>query len=295
MKNKILIMILLIILVIVFSFVLWDSTNNFLEDDIESDSYVKTNNINAIVTNIWIDESKFDNLKNHKIKYLFVDVGDTGKDGKLETSNEEIISFLDSVDSFEKENNYDFIILPYSEINTYNYDVDEGFENNFINDYLYLDSIGFDGIFVDIEPVTDRKGYLELLDKINKDFPSSSIIVVYSGSVGSETDNEWEWDLEFFREVSERVNLISVQGYDSDLSNKEEYQDYVKKQLVELSKISLSSNLMLGVPTHKDYPETIENSLTIYRETKSDFLGVAIFAEWTMDNEEWKVFDGYVL
>jgi len=298
MKQKILLIVLIIILVVVLGlgFVFIQNNGDDIVDSESEENYTKTNNINGIVTNIWIDESKFDNLMNHKIKYLFVDVGDTNSYGYLKTTNQELVSFLNKVESFERENNYNFILLPYSEVNTYNYNIDSNFEDNFIKEYFDLDRIGFDGIFIDIEPVLDENSYLKLLERINKEFSDDSIIAVYSGSVGlKNSDNVWTWDLDFFKQVSEKVDLISVQGYDSGLTNKDEYQAYVKKQLVELSKSNLNTKLMLGVPTHRDYPETIENSLSVYKKTKSNFLGVVMFAEWTMDEKEWDVFDGYFL
>ena len=56
----------------------------------------------------------------------------------------------------------------------------------------------------------------------------------------------------------------------------------------------------MGIPTHNAYPETIENALEAYNEEialhpNSKFIGVGIFSEWTIDDEEWKVFEEMML
>src|SRR3989344_7248826 len=62
---------------------------------------------NGIVTNIWLDEHvKLDNLRNHGMRYLIVDVGDTASNGKLKTSKEEIKEFIDFIRTYEKQENY---------------------------------------------------------------------------------------------------------------------------------------------------------------------------------------------
>jgi hypothetical protein len=257
---------------------------------------------NGIATNIWIDEERIDNLRNHNIKYLFVDVGDTRQDGFLNTPNHEIIGFLEMIEDYEKENNYDFIILPYSEINTHNYNVNDEFKKNFVELYLGLIELGFDGIYVDIEPI--RKGqevsFLNLLEELDRKVPNDKILGTYSGVISEiENDNEWEWDINFYKRVSNRVDFIFVPGYDYPFEDKELYKSKIKEQVGIISSNNFNSYFMLGIPTHKPQPETIENALSAYQEEVSrfqtnKFIGAGIFAEWTMDENEWNVFDKYL-
>ena len=76
-----------------------------------SKSPVYLENKNSIVTNIWLhEESKLNILKENKIKYLFVDIGDTSNLGFIKTPESNIKSFLNFINKFEKKNNYDFAL-----------------------------------------------------------------------------------------------------------------------------------------------------------------------------------------
>jgi len=258
---------------------------------------------NGAVINIWIlGQARLDNLRNHKIKYLFVDVGDTQRNGKIGTPKEQIVAFLRLMESYEKQHGYDFIILPYSEINTYNYDVNHQFRKAFIADYKRLVSLGFDGVYVDIEPVRrdQEKDYLELLKNLSAICPEGTILGVYAGSVSdygddNEGDNEWEWPLSFYRKVSDVADLICVPGYDFNLPSKADYEAYIRNQVRLLSDGGFNSHFMFTVPTHKRQPETIENALSAYnleigRHPRHQFIGVCVFAEWRTTPADWEVF-----
>ncbi|VVB77864.1 Uncharacterised protein [uncultured archaeon] len=259
-------------------------------------------NNNAIVTNIWLDDTtKLDEIKNHKIKYLIVDVGNTGENGSLLTSKDEIDYFLKFIEKYEKANNYDFILLPYSEINTYTYNMTPEFEDNFIQDYYNLNLIGFDGIFVDIEPVKfeQRGDYLSLLSRLRSKLGDDKIISVYSGHISEDLNNEWGWSLDFLKEVSHKTDIISVPVYDTDYKNRADYQDFVKYTLDKILTNTWDSYFFLAVPTHKNSPETLDNVISVYsKEIKkypdNNLLGIDIFAEWTIDDKEWKTVDQYL-
>jgi len=284
------------LIVTIFSFMILTYTIYSIivgKEPIDPKKFEKPVNGNGIVINIWLDSySRLDILTENSIKYLFVDVGDTGKDGSLTTNKEEILAFLDFLSGYEEISDYDFILLPYSEINTLVYDLNPGFIENFIVDYTNLVSMGFDGLLVDIEPVPfdKRKIYLELLDTLKKRLPERAIVSVYSGSIDN-SENEWEWDYGFYKEVSERVDIISLPAYDLGFNDKEEYQDYVKEQMNRINSQTWSSAFLLAIPTHKDFPETAENALMVYSEMvkakNNPFIGFSIFSEWTTESGEW--------
>ena len=257
---------------------------------------------NGIVTNIWLyNKTKLDIFRKNNIKYLFIDVGDTRENGKLGTPKREIENFLKFIDSYEKENNYKFVLLPYSEVNSYNYDVSKSFLRNFVREHIYLNRIGFDGILVDIEPVRFelREDYINFIKDLRKKLPERAIISVYAGSiVDIDNDNEWEWSYSFYKQVSDNVDIISVQGYDFDFINNEDYKNYLREQINAIASKNWNSYFLMAVPTHKQPPETIENALSVYKEEiakypNSNFIGFVIFAEWTTDDEECKVIENF--
>jgi hypothetical protein len=292
--------ILFIIIIILISLIFQDSGNGV---NTSRPGKTSLEQGNGAVINIWIDNfSRFDTLKDHKVKYLFVDVGNTGKDGRITTPESEIKGFLGFIRKYEAENDYDFITLPYSEIIIGNYDINpESFKNNFVNDYAHLNSLGFDGILVDIENVNadSRDSYLDILERLRERLPSSALISAYSGAIGSNSDNSWEWDEGFYSSVSDRVDLISASGYDSDIVDADEYKDYISNQVGLIASGNFSSYILFAVPAHKAYPETIGNALDAYKKElvnhpQNRFLGVTVFAEWTADDSEWEVFEKYM-
>jgi hypothetical protein len=98
--------------------------------------------------------------------------------------------------------------------------------------------------------------------------------------------------------VSDNSDIIVIPVYDTWIDDEEKYVAYVKSQVGEIAKRDWHSWFMLGIPTHKKYPETIENALNtwgneVIKYPKSRFLGVSIFSEWTMDSSEWEIFEDY--
>ena len=300
-KNMIIfIAVLLIVIFIIFQLIIipkyFISDGNYNLKNLER-KYLEKGN--GIVTNIWLENSRLDNLKNHNIKYLYVDIGETSDNGKIETPESEIIYFLDIIEEFEGNNNYEFVLLPYSEINTYDYDVNDEFVTNYIESYIRMIELGFDGIYIDIEPVRDKEYFLSLVKRVDDMLSSDSIIGLYSGAVSTSkiSENEWEWEISFFDKVSENVDLILVPSYDTDFVDEERYNSFVKNQVRLLSQGNkIRSNLVYGIPVHKEGVETIGNSFGSYvSEVKkyqdNKFIGIGIFSEWTMDEEEWGVYE----
>ena len=296
MELKIKILIFLILMTAALILLLLMITLGFgIKDESSNNSYK-----NGIVTNIWLqDNSKLDIIRKNRIRYLFVDVGDINKTGKT-GNEEEIMEFLRFIKDYESKNSYYFALIAYTEINTYNYDLNEEFIQNYIEDSKKLVSLGFDGILVDIEPVRFglREKYLALLRELKERLPENSLLSAYAGTISNDKNNEWEWEHDFYRKVSDRVDIVSMQGYDTDIKNKEDYKNFIKSQVKEICKRQWNSLFLLGVPTHKQEPETIENALEAFGEEikkcpSNKFLGVNIFAEWTTDKNEWKIFKKY--
>jgi len=317
MKKKLLKIILIasilsLVLVIISIFLLQSSTETLLEErsirnyekkivrpllDIEKN--------NGIVTNIWIEDKKqLEKFIENDIKYLFVDVGDIDKNGKLITEENELIHFLDFIEEFEKEKGYDFILLPYNEIiieNSKNYDLHSDiFTNNVINNHKELIKLGFEGSHIDIEaiPFSQRDDYLKFLERLNEEIDKENLLTVYSGAL-NEKPIVWEWESDFYAAVSDRTDIILIPSYDFNLKDKEEYQNYVKNQIKSITSQKLNANLMFTVPTHKSSPETLANSLEAYKEEiekheGNPFIGITIFAEWTTNDNEWNIFSEYI-
>ncbi len=300
-EQKYLVIGIVIILILIdISFLIWtlpglsstSSVNEYEPLDIERG--------NGVVTNIWINGyNRLDVLKDHNVKYLFVDIGGTNPDGTFANPEFEIYRFLDYIEEYERESNYSFVLLPYSEIRSYEIDVSsEEFRENFVNSYRSLIERGFDGLLVDIEPVRhgQRESYLSLLRNLKEELPKGSIVSVYSGHHGS-SHNEWEWDSSFYNQVINIADLVSAPGYDTSLTSEVDYQNHIIDQVKFLSSYH-GADILLAIPTHKGYPETSAIALDAYakeiiRHPESRIIGVTIFAEWTATESDWQNLDRY--
>lgn len=257
---------------------------------------------NGVVTNIWIDSfSRLDVLKEHDVKYLFVDIGELGE--KWNSSNSEQVNrFVNLVEDYERKENYDFILLPYSEINSYRNNIEsEEFKESFIQGYSDLSRKGFDGLLVDIEPVRmeQRESFLSLLSGLRENFSDEKIIAVYAGHiVNKQGNNIWEWDKYFYREVAAFADIISAPGYDTDSDSKEEYKNHIRDQIKLISSIN-EVNFLFAIPTHKSQPETSQNALEAYSEEiakheNNNIIGITVFAEWTATKSDWNNLNKYL-
>ena len=303
--KKVFILVILVYLIIIFPLslaLLWSqpSVKTVSGSKLSLSNLAKTNsklpNGNGAVTNIWIDSyQRLDVLKNSGVKYLIVDVGATNSDGTLKSTPQEINNFLNLITNYQKDRNYNFTLLPYSEINSYNTAVtSQTFISNYITTYKELSQRGFNGILVDIEPVqfSQRDSYISLLDSLKSDLPKSSIISVYAGPLIDDHTSEWAWDSQFYRTVSQHVDLISASGYDTSLTDGAAYQLYIINQIKAISSENLNSKVLFALPTHKPYPENFELALQAYSEgikenPTQNIIGLTVFAEWTAKPQDW--------
>ena len=303
MKKNLFAKIFLIILslIVVIIFFLWTSSPD--KSPLQSNIYeqkitrplLNLEGKNGIITNIWFrNKNQLDVFVSNDMKYLFVDVGDIEKNGKLITPDKEITDFIDFIKDYEKEKDYDFILLPYNEIILEDYDFSSAFRKNVIENHVLLVELGFDGAHVDIEaiPFNQRADYLNFLEELSKNTGKDKILTVYAGTLNEEP-NIWGWEPDFFNAVSNRVDIILTQGYDFGKISKKDYQEYLTEQIKELSSKQWNSRILFTLPTHKIYPETLENALEVFSKNSNKFDGIAIFAEWTTSESEWKMIEHY--
>ena len=253
--------------------------------------------VRGVVTNLWLDSSKLERLEEHRINYLFVDIGELNKNGIVNSSSEEIISFLERVATYENSKGYLFIVLPYSRILMEEYNFSEQFEDNLIISYGNLIKLGFDGVYLDIEEVSieRREDYLEFVKKLRTNLTDENYLSVHSGIL----DNVWTKD--FYEDISETADLIVIPSYGVGTLNEEEYRTYVSNQVKQLAKLDpyTKAKLVLEIPSHRNPPETIENSLLAYNKALDEientkFIGTSIYSEWTMDGNEWKNYKEFI-
>ncbi len=183
--------------------------------------------------------------------------------------------------------------------------------------------LGFDGVFLNIEPVwTDDENFLELLRKVrasvgddvtisvaappdwspeNADIPVPPLIV--PGTI---------WETEYKQSVALLADQIAVMAYNSGLSSPTDYEQWMAYQVAAFAQavgeLGQGTELLIGIPTYDAEPpghdplvENVESALDGYAdgleqagEAASFVRGVAIYAGWTTDDLEWAQFGAWV-
>ena len=177
--------------------------------------------------------------------------------------------------------------------------------------------LGFDGIHYNIEPIySDDTRLLELLQQTKKITQSRQKLLSFSCDEPELlpgmsylsrfiSKQAGFWTLDYYRQVAEHVDQLAVMMYDTALPTDWLYGHAVKwitqKLLTELPS---ETTLFMGVPSYEDtswsfHPKAenissglrgIKQGLATFHNSKLQNFGVAVYAEWTTDADEWKTF-----
>lgn len=188
---------------------------------------------------------------------------------------------------------------------------------------------GFDGIFLNVEPVQDGdENFLQLLRTVRltlqdvaeqerieggvplavvipPDWRPSDVTVphgeLFTGVV--------EWRKDYKQSVALLSDEMLVMAYHSGLADAEDYTQWVAYQTQAyaraIAELELDTELLIGIPTypaelpaHDPRVENVEtavrgvlNAVERLGETASVMRGLTIYAEWTTDEPEWVVFE----
>ena len=165
-------------------------------------------------------------------------------------------------------------------------------------EFRKLHRAGFEGLHLDVEPVRDGCPYfLNLLSRC-RGGPVVSVATpqLRSPLVPSVPPADRLWSESYYSEVGRRVDQVVLMGYDTLQPTEFLYQRYLTRQVRRLS-LLLGPKLVVGVPTYDDnapyHNPKAENLDTALRSVKLGATdrgpaGVAIYAEWTTDSEEWR-------
>lgn len=171
-----------------------------------------------------------------------------------------------------------------------------------------IDQCGFDGIQWDYEFCTNKNpGFLALMKETRAALPGKFISLAspmwYPGVL-------WGWEKSYFADLAPYADQLAVMGYDSYFYSTSAYAWLISQQLIEISDALKNSKckLIIGVPSYEDKTlahicqiESLSHALTAVHEAlldpkkvKERYDGVAIFADYTTDENEWNEFDEHV-
>jgi hypothetical protein len=171
---------------------------------------------------------------------------------------------------------------------------------------------GFDGIHVNVEPVDDGNvEFLALLRALRTavgDARLLSVSTIRPGPLALPGARNFFWTLDYYERVAALVDQVVIMTYDTGLPTAGLYRRYVSwaSSAVTgvLARSRSRSRVLLGVPTydqhglmHRAGVETPENALLgVIAGLRGlggggTFEGVALYAEWTTDEDEWRSYE----
>jgi hypothetical protein len=170
----------------------------------------------------------------------------------------------------------------------------------------------FAGVQINIEPLTSGdKDFLLLLKNIHGALPPGKILSVaaYPPPTRWQPYAEVHWDGNYFREVARRSDQLAVMMYDTGVHVPKIYEHLMADWTREVLAWSDGKPVLLGVPAYNDagveyHNPKVENLRTallgIHRALAAgtmptNYQGIAIYSEWTMDPEKWNFFQTHFL
>ena len=169
---------------------------------------------------------------------------------------------------------------------------------------------GFHGIHVNVEPIDDGNvEFVALLRALRTAIGEDrllSISAVHPGPVRLPFAPNFFWTPAYYERVGAVADQVVIMGYDTALPTATLYRRYVAWTATTITRRLEGSRarVLMGIPTydgagivHRAGVETTENALlgTIAGlrglGTGGTLEGVALYAEWTTDVEEWLTYD----
>ncbi|MBU1019563.1 MAG: glycosyl hydrolase family 18 protein [Patescibacteria group bacterium] len=264
----------------------------------------------AVIEDLALKLAKYD------IKYVYVHTGPFDADG---TVPDERYQYAEEFLNILKAKNPDVVPLAWLGQLRSELEIDSPEIRANITDLCQklIQETGFEGIHYDIEPIThDDTAFLDLLAETRDTLPETMISIaadewqpkLISDVVGVIMDQEVKsyWQTDYFREAAQYADQIVVMTYDTSLAQPDHYEWLVEQEVIYLSEIlkDTDAELLIGIPTYEDDKESfnpeVENmetglnglikGLNNKRTELETFTGVAIYANWETDSEEWATY-----
>ncbi|HEX2618941.1 MAG TPA: hypothetical protein VHL11_02310 [Phototrophicaceae bacterium] len=180
--------------------------------------------------------------------------------------------------------------------------------------------LGFEGVFLNVEPVWNNNAddFIQLINRVRLDVGDEALIAVV-------IPPDWtplgvnipqpativpgtEWDKQFKQRVALLTDEMAIMAYGSGLNSAFDYIPWVAYQVEvyakAVSEIDGGADLMIGIPTydtelpaHRTDVENVSSALSGVRQGLAQagdaakvVRGIAIYTEWTTDDNEWLQF-----
>ncbi len=170
----------------------------------------------------------------------------------------------------------------------------------------------FDGIHLNVEPVESGDSrLLGWLDYLKIKLGGKKILSVAASKPsffeGFNISPLRAWDLDYYAQVAAKCDQLVIMNYDTGIFHPFLYSLFVMEKtgaiLRRLDTDRISCRVLLGVPTYDDAPrhqQSAENIVSAVRGLSAtlsgaglrtgNFEGLALYAYWTTDENEWQAF-----
>ena len=173
---------------------------------------------------------------------------------------------------------------------------------------------GFAGIHINVEPVDDgNDDFLALLRALRTavgDDHVLSLAAIRPAPLGLPRAPNFAWSPDYYARVAAIVDQIVIMAYDTALPTPSLYRRYVRwaarSVAGALDASGSDARVLMGVPTYEPYGfmhrrgvETPENAIVgVVAGLRGlgaggTFEGIALYAEWTTDESEWRAYERY--
>lgn len=179
----------------------------------------------------------------------------------------------------------------------------------------FLD-LGFTGLHINIEPSTGNPHLLTLLNALRAETRKHDAMLSMATdeleplpgmawATGVAGTKAGFWTTAYYRQVLDQVDQIAVMTYDTGLPLESLYGNLVRWQTRTIRTLApIDKTVFIGVPTYEEkrltfHPdaEHIASASRGVRQGLYDLphqdlanVGVAIYADWTTDEPEWRVY-----
>lgn len=166
---------------------------------------------------------------------------------------------------------------------------------------------GFDGVQLDYEICLDGdEGFLRLLEDTRVALPPGKPLGVAASMWFPVPIRGLTWSEAYFGEEAKRSDQLAIMTYDSAMRLPRSYVWAVKQQAIHLPPILAAANpnceLLIGLPTYEEPTPShdlraenprlaLKGVREAYTTAPSNFTGIALFADYTTDATEWKLYN----
>ncbi|HPU94891.1 MAG TPA: hypothetical protein PK398_01820 [Candidatus Gracilibacteria bacterium] len=266
-------------------------------------------------------------LKAHDVNTIFVHVGPLSEIGDIAPEvYSEAFNFVDMVKAVDP----DMRILAWvgqirNKINLSSVQV----RHNILQMCtIFTGVVGMDGVQYDIEPVWDEdEDFILLLEETHELFESMDRRPILSVALAEFIPRTFVWLSSGFlnlqnyntevnyRNVSKYADQVVTMVYDTGIERGWMYRWLVKEQVIWLTDlmdevecdkcVGMKPELYIGIPSYEDVkkgfnPEIenvgnaligVLNGLNDVRAVHENLTGIAVYAHWTTDDNEWDIYD----